>query len=143
LSFKRLVQLLPGIGGKGADKLWRNYSAGGIQEPGLGLAASLQVPSAGLQRCAASVPKKTTGEWTQLVATFTQMEAADVRKDASKMIRLAVEAGYEDHLKDNYANYRSRLEDLEQLAVFARQFDSMEDFLTQLALLTNLDAEDE
>src|SRR5262249_55056288 len=27
LSFKRLVQLLPGIGGKGADKLWKSFSA--------------------------------------------------------------------------------------------------------------------
>ncbi|HVV00163.1 MAG TPA: 3'-5' exonuclease, partial [Verrucomicrobiae bacterium] len=38
-------------------------------------------------------------------------------------------------------NFRSRIEDLEQLAVFGRQFESMEDFLTQLALLTNLEAE--
>src|ERR1019366_8520354 len=41
-----------------------------------------------------------------------------------------------------YANYRNRLEDLEQLAVFAYQFGSVEDFLTQLALLTNVEAED-
>ena len=27
LSFKRLVQLLPGIGGKGADKLWKEFGA--------------------------------------------------------------------------------------------------------------------
>ncbi|HLP75656.1 MAG TPA: UvrD-helicase domain-containing protein, partial [Candidatus Paceibacterota bacterium] len=27
LSFKRLVQLLPGIGGKGADKLWQRFSS--------------------------------------------------------------------------------------------------------------------
>jgi DNA helicase-2/ATP-dependent DNA helicase PcrA len=46
-------------------------------------------------------------------------------------------------LEKNYANYRSRLEDLEQLAVFARQFPSVEEFLTQLALLTNLEAEAE
>ena len=26
LSFKRLAQLLPGIGGKGADKLWRAFA---------------------------------------------------------------------------------------------------------------------
>ena len=25
LSFKRLAQLLPGIGGKGADKLWQKF----------------------------------------------------------------------------------------------------------------------
>jgi len=66
-----------------------------------------------------------------------------VRGNASKMIRLAVEAGYEEHLKENYANFRSRLEDLEQLAVFARQFETVEDFLTQLALLTNVEAEDD
>ena len=59
------------------------------------------------------------------------------------MIGLVIEAGYEDYLKESYANYRSRLEDLEQLAVFARQFPTLEDFLTQLALLTNLEAEDE
>ena len=25
LSFKRIVQMLPGIGGKGAEKLWKNF----------------------------------------------------------------------------------------------------------------------
>jgi DNA helicase-2/ATP-dependent DNA helicase PcrA len=62
---------------------------------------------------------------------------------ASKMIRLVVEAGYDEHLKENYTNYLSRAEDLEGLAAFANQFKTIEDFLTQLALLTNLDAEDE
>jgi DNA helicase-2/ATP-dependent DNA helicase PcrA len=71
------------------------------------------------------------------------MEAKSMRTDAAKMIRLAIEAGYEDHLKASYANYRSRLEDLEQLAVFARQFQTVQDFLAQLALLTNLEAEAE
>lgn len=59
------------------------------------------------------------------------------------MIQLAMEADYADYLEENYANHRSRLEDLEQLAVFARQFQSVEEFLTQLALLTNVEAEDE
>ncbi|MGH7967502.1 MAG: 3'-5' exonuclease, partial [Limisphaerales bacterium] len=36
-----------------------------------------------------------------------------------------------------------RLEDIEQLGVFAHQFNSIEDFLTQLALLTNLEAEED
>ena len=58
------------------------------------------------------------------------------------MLRLVMDAGYDDYLKENFANYRNRLEDLEQLAVFAYQFNSAEDFLTQLALLTNVEAED-
>jgi len=88
------------------------------------------------------VPKKAAVGWAQFVATVAQLEAEDVRENASEMIGLVIEAGYEDYLEESYANYRSRLEDLEQLAVFARQFPTVEDFLTQLALLTNLEAED-
>jgi DNA helicase-2/ATP-dependent DNA helicase PcrA len=65
------------------------------------------------------------------------------KANASKMIRLVVEAGYDEHLKENYTNYLSRSEDLHGLAAFANQFLTVEDFLTQVALLTNLEAEDE
>ena len=58
------------------------------------------------------------------------------------MIQHIIEAGYEDYLQETYANYRQRLEDLEQLASFALQFKSTEEFLTQLSLLTNVEAED-
>jgi DNA helicase-2/ATP-dependent DNA helicase PcrA len=89
------------------------------------------------------VPKKTSVTWAQFVATIAQLEAPEVRGNAAEMLRLVVEAGYEEYLEDNYANYRSRLDDLEQLAIFAQQFASMDDFLTQLALLTNVEAEDD
>ena len=147
LSFKRLAQLLPGIGGKGADKLWKTF-AEKIQnsEPKTQStdpkAVSEPCPLArALQACAPSVPKKAGVAWAQFVATMSQLEAEEVRTNPAKMIRLVIDAGYEDHLKENYANYRSRLEDLEQLAAFSQQFPGIEDFLTQLALLTNLEAE--
>lgn len=165
LSFKRLAQLLPGIGGKGADKLWRKFVAGGEKAEVRGAkseagseapeptatepatAETQHAPSPALavrlQHCAAAVPKKTAVAWAQFVATVAQLESEGIRGDASKMIGLVIEAGYEDYLKESYANYRSRLDDLEQLAAFARQFPTVEDFLTQLALLTNVEAEDE
>ena len=163
LSFKRLVQLLPGIGGKGADKLWKAFQtqvedgksrvvdrAPGpkpeVRSPkpdASSPASGLRPLASGLQACAADVPKKAAAAWGQFTATMAQLEAGDVRTDSSKMICLAIEAGYEDYLKENYANYRSRLEDLEQLAVFARQFETVADFLAQLALLTNVEAEDD
>jgi DNA helicase-2/ATP-dependent DNA helicase PcrA len=175
-AFKRLVQLLPGIGGKGADKLWKAFELGSpkseVRSPKQGRSpksepddsqspATPDQPSVTqhatrnthhppalslahrLQACAGAVPKKTSVAWAQFVATIGQLEAKEIRDDASKMIGLVIEAGYEDYLEDSYANYRSRLEELEQLAVFARQFPSVEDFLTQLALLSNLEAEDE
>ncbi len=146
LSFKRIVQLLPGIGGKGAEKLWRAFGAGektSDQSDRSDKSDARPPLAAALQACAASVPKKAATAWAQLVATAAQLEADDVRGDASAMIELVLEAGYEDHLKETYANYRSRLEDLEQLAAFAEQFEELNDFLTQLALLTNVEAEDD
>jgi DNA helicase II / ATP-dependent DNA helicase PcrA len=152
LSFKRLVQLLPGVGGKGAEKLWKTYlekCEEGKSEgnPKAEIRSESEARSAAavataLQGCAAVVSKKTAVAWAQFVSTIAQMEGPEMRGNASKMLQLALEAGYEDYLKENFANYRQRLEDLKQLAVFSHQFASCEDFLTQLALLTNLEAED-
>jgi DNA helicase-2/ATP-dependent DNA helicase PcrA len=137
LSFKRLAGLLPGVGGKGADKLWRQLEgmAGAVSaEPQASLAAALQ-------QCGKAVPKKTAKAWDQFTATISQLGAPGTRNSAAKMIQLVIEAGYDDHLKENYDNHEARLDDLEQLAVFARQFPDVADFLTQLALLTNVEAE--
>ena len=155
ISFKRMVQLLPGIGGKGAAKLWEIFENSKLQtrtgspkseEPGSAVSEEMSEKSplaVALQRCAPSVSKKSAVAWAQFVATVAQLEASDVRDDPAKMLQLILEAGYEDYLKESYDNYRSRIEDLEQLAGFARQFTGVQDFLSQLALLSNLEAEDE
>jgi DNA helicase-2/ATP-dependent DNA helicase PcrA len=148
VSFKRLAQLLPGIAAKGAEKIWRIFSGQMGKEPPTNSNSQLPSPNfhllaAALQDCAKSVPSKAATAWAQFVATISQIEEETVRKSAAKMLRLVIDAGYDDYLKENFANYRNRLEDLEQLAVFAFQFNSTEDFLTQLALLTNVEAEDD
>jgi DNA helicase-2/ATP-dependent DNA helicase PcrA len=163
LSFKRLVQLLPGIGGKGAEKLWKAFAGGSpksdptderlpstADQPTVVQHATRNtlhsLPSSlfpRLQACAGVVPKKAATAWAQFTATMAQLAGEGIHEDASKMIGVVIEAGYEEYLEETYANYRSRLEDLQQLAVFARQFPTVEDFLTQLALLTNVEAEDD
>src|SRR5438046_8978133 len=59
----------------------------------------------------------------------------------SEMIASVVEAIYDDYAKVNFTNYELRREDLDQLAVFARQFKDVHEFLAQLALISNVDAE--
>ncbi|MEQ2005485.1 MAG: ATP-dependent helicase [Limisphaerales bacterium] len=149
ISFKRLVRMMPGVGGKSADKLWNVFRAArcvpeldsehatrNTQRPPPSLAVALQ-------QSARAVPKKTAAAWAQFTATIAQLCAPEIRAKTDAMIRLVLEAGYEDYLKATYPNFRNRLEDLEQLAAFSRQFATVEDFLTQLALLTNLEAEDD
>jgi DNA helicase-2/ATP-dependent DNA helicase PcrA len=135
ISFKRLAQILPGVGAKGAEKIWRAFQHE-LQTP-----KSTTPLAVALQDSIAVVPKKAVVDWAQFSATVAQLEDATVRKSPSKMLRLIIDAGYDDYLKENFANYRSRLDDVEQLAIFAAQFPSVEEFLTQLALLTNVEAE--
>ena len=140
LSFKRLVQLLPGIGGRGAEKLWATFQASVVpvagDDPPSPIARALQV-------CAGGIPKKAAVSWAQLVATMAQLEGKDIKGNPARMLQLILDAGYVDHLKANYANYESRLDDIENLSVFARQYKTTEDFLSELALLSNIEAEAE
>jgi DNA helicase-2/ATP-dependent DNA helicase PcrA len=149
ISFKRLVQFLPGVAAKGAEKLFQNFTAktadGGLKMEGniQHSTFNIQHPIAtALQACSKSVPKKTAVGWAQFVATISQLEDGTVRKSAAKMLRLVMDAGYDDYLKETYDNYERRLDEIQQLAEFAFQFGTVEEFLTQLALLTNVEAED-
>jgi DNA helicase-2/ATP-dependent DNA helicase PcrA len=135
LAFKRLVKMLPGIGGKSAEKLWGRYSAAlpvGESEEG-------NIVATAVQRASEAVPKKAKVAWAQFAATVAQLETAGPRPET--LIQLVIDAGYDEHLEATFTNYRTRLEDIEQLSVFARQFETTEDFLVQLALLTNVEAE--
>jgi DNA helicase-2/ATP-dependent DNA helicase PcrA len=139
LAFRRLAQMLPGIGEKAAQKLWKIFRE---KAHGLNPDGNYQLATS-LQSCAEAVPKKAVTAWAQFVATIAQLESGDIRNDASRMISLVLEAGYEDYLEENYSSPRSRLADVQQLAGYAHQFDSVEELLTNLALMSNLEAEDE
>ncbi|MGD0536882.1 MAG: ATP-dependent helicase [Verrucomicrobiota bacterium] len=177
LAFKRLARMLPGIGPKGADKLWGRFAgvAARSAAPSPAAETSDRPPEAGplpesdtkdagtaparstlspqpstlspapvataLQAVADAVPKKAAVAWAQFIATVAQLEAPAARGNPARMIELVVEAVYEEYLQRTFANYAARLEDVGQLAAFARQFAGLEDFLAQLALLTNIEAE--
>jgi DNA helicase-2/ATP-dependent DNA helicase PcrA len=131
LAFKRIVRLLNGVGGKSADKLWTAFRA----------AASGPALAPALQSITAAVPKKSAVGWAQFTAMIAQLEAPEIRANPSSMIQLVMEAGYEEYLQDQYPNFRARQDDIEQLAAFATQFQTVEDFLTQLALQTTVEAD--
>jgi DNA helicase II / ATP-dependent DNA helicase PcrA len=175
LAFKRLVRMLPGVGGKTADKLWKEWlnrlptkklpppdapapthpldaeqsTASPAQDSAAIAPSENEAPSAhaalatALQSMQSVVPRKTAVDWVQFVATISQLETKPVRGDAARMLKLVLEAGYTDYLEGAYTNHRLRLDDIEQLALFARQFASLEEFLSQLALLSNLEAEED
>jgi DNA helicase-2/ATP-dependent DNA helicase PcrA len=133
VAFKRMVKLLPGIGNRSADNLWNAWDKS--------LSDSCEVASWSERLLPMNVSAKSKKHWTQLAHTLDEIAPGGQPNPPSEMITSVVEAIYDDYAKVNFTNYELRKEDLTQLAAFARQFKDLNDFLSQLALISNVDAE--
>ncbi len=133
VAFKRMVKLLPGIGNRSAENLWSAWDKS-LNERG-------EITSWSERLMAMSVGAKSKKHWTQLAHTLDEIAPGRQPNPPSEMITSVVEAIYDDYAKVNFTNYELRKEDLNQLAAFARQFKDANEFLSQLALISNVDAE--
>ncbi len=120
LAFKRIASMLPGVGAKTADKLWLKMQDGATLD---------QIKP----------PLKATTTWKQWADTQKQIAAPELKNKTSEQIQIVIDAMYQDYMQAKYTNWQSRLEDLNQLRAFSETFETTEDFLAQLALLTNVD----
>jgi DNA helicase-2/ATP-dependent DNA helicase PcrA len=151
VAFNRMVKLLPGIGNRTAENLWRTWETG-VVAAGVDRGSDEEAAPAGViprsrdykfgeRLLAMNVPAKSKKMWTQLAHTLDEIAPGGEPNPPSEMITSVVEAIYDDYAKVNFANYQLRREDLDQLAAFARQFKDVHEFLSQLALISNVDAE--
>ena len=85
------------------------------------------------------VPAKTAKAWQQMALTLDELAPNGKLVPPAQMIQSVLEAIYDDYGRAEFPNYDLRREDLNTLANFARQYESAQAFLDQLALLTNLD----
>jgi DNA helicase-2/ATP-dependent DNA helicase PcrA len=127
-AFRRMVRLLPGVGEKTADSLWSVVKAGAESAAPFGEVLRMAKP-----------PARAAKVWEQLAATLDEIapERKPIAPDLA--IETVMEAVYEDYMKAEFANFENRREDLRTLGGYARQFSSLEEFLAQIALLTNVD----
>jgi DNA helicase-2/ATP-dependent DNA helicase PcrA len=133
VAFKRMVRLLPGIGGKSADLLWSKWEQT--------LNENAVITSWSDRMAGMPVSSRAKKSWQQLLDTLDEIAPQGASVAPAEMINSIVEAIYDDYAKANFANYELRKEDLNQLAIFARQFKDANEFLSQLALISNVDAE--
>ena len=151
VAFKRMVRLLPGIGGKIAENLWSGWEKSLDAVPGIADPGSEESPtpvgttergySIGERLLKLNVSTRSKKMWEQLAQTLDEIAPNGKPNPPSAMIVSVVEAIYDDYAKANFTNYELRREDLNQLASFARQFGDVQEFLSQLALISNVDAE--
>ncbi|NBR48905.1 ATP-dependent helicase, partial [bacterium] len=99
-AFKRMARLLPGIGGKTAESLWQRTSDA--------LAGTTNFPALrGFK-----VPAKSQKAWDQLLCTLCDLVPEGAPLKPSNMIGCVLFAVYEDFMKENFANFEARRQDL-------------------------------
>jgi DNA helicase-2/ATP-dependent DNA helicase PcrA len=131
LAWRRVLLLYPRVGKATAEKIWRMISAGD-SDPGRGL---------NVQEVLQKIPAGARENWECFSRTLAKLGDPQMTCDPGGMIELVMKEGYEAYLESKYPNYESRADDLRQLAAFASQYSSCQDFLSELALLTSMEGE--
>ncbi|MFH2034632.1 MAG: ATP-dependent helicase, partial [Candidatus Margulisiibacteriota bacterium] len=129
LAWMRILRLLPKIGQKTADKIWKLISKS--EDP----VAKIKSIDA-LAEIPASA-KDTFSNFQVLIKALERMA-----QSPSAMIQTILENGYSDYLRMSYPNFANRQEELEELSNYALEYKSLEQFLSSLALIGDTAAED-
>jgi len=130
LSWKRLLKMLPGVGNVTADRIWKDIS--GSDKP-LERVKSKQI----LDVFSRKIPK----EWKKFTDLILSLQDDSLRKNPGGMIQFILQQGYKEYLQSKYPDYEERIEDLNQLSSFARDYSSLKSFLSELALLGSVESE--
>jgi DNA helicase-2/ATP-dependent DNA helicase PcrA len=130
VAFKRMVKLLPGVGERSAEGLWKNFALARPAEASGGTGFSFGNVLSGFK-----VPAKAASAWKQLGHTLEEIAPGGVPVAPLKMLQAVREALYDDYARGEFLDYEARKEDLNTLAQFASQYESAEEFLDQLALM--------
>ncbi|HVO21186.1 MAG TPA: ATP-dependent helicase [Anaeromyxobacter sp.] len=134
LALKRCLKVTPGVGTATAEAVWSAFSA--RRRGGQGRVEELLSPDV-----ASHVPGKGRPGYArlaQLLRALARPPACDLPGEA---IEKVLEEGYEEYLRAEFLNADARIEDVQQLAQYARGYEDTEAFLAEIALLTELSAE--
>jgi DNA helicase-2/ATP-dependent DNA helicase PcrA len=135
VSFKRMIQMLPGCGPGASEKLWQKWLrdpvSGNPEPPEKWSEILLGYP----------VPKKAAKHWQQFCYTLDELSPGGVFATPSEMIFSVLEGVYDDYLKESFENYEARRADIEQLIQYGGNFEDVLEFLSQLSLMSTTDGE--
>ncbi len=131
LSFLRFVCLLPGVGEKGAMKMWDK------------LGRSFDIDSAECREAVGNLlPAKAKSAWAPLKKAL-EIAHEHLNEDSiGEVIEDFTDLFYEDYLNDEYeeAEAEDRLNDIKELAAqISSHEEGLEGFLADVALMTNFD----
>ncbi len=130
MAFTRLLELFPKVGKKTSLKIFRS----------LGGRVNLQRKEVCMQ-VEAALPAAARETWKQIEPVFLAYREENLDADPGEIVYRFNKAFYNEFMVENFDNSKYRAEDLDGLIDFTTKFESTESFLSEIALLSNLDAE--
>lgn len=125
IAFQRVLRLQVGIGEQTAGQLfdaWRGQLAQSKGDRGLADVFEIMAP-----------PVRGEKGWANFQSTA--MGLIDEKENGPEaMIRLVMDSDYKSYLQNQYPDADDRLADLDQLALFAGKYDSLDKFLSEVSL---------
>jgi DNA helicase II / ATP-dependent DNA helicase PcrA len=121
LAWLRILQMQPGIGGANAEKIYQMVSI---------FQTLPEILNSGLD---SSLGARVSAGWRGIVPILARLASAD-SDDVANLVRLLIDSSYQDYLRGTFENYKDRLDDLEQLEVFARDYKTLDKILADIAL---------
>jgi DNA helicase-2/ATP-dependent DNA helicase PcrA len=131
VAFARALKLREGFGVRLTAKVWE-YLTGG--DP-VGTLVEMDPAELGLRSAAAD-------SLVSLQQLIDELRTGEMAGQPGESLRIVVERFYRDWSRANLDNAASRLEDLEQLALFADGYPDVNTFLAEVTLLNDLSGED-
>ena len=136
LAWKRVLKLIPSVGNATANRIWEQLA---FAENPLALVKSEPSAVAGgfnVTQLQLSEKIRSKTSWQNFIKLLNELTRDENRKSPSRQIELILENGYIEHLENTFENAEARLEDLQQLVLYARKYESAEEFLSELSLLS-------
>ncbi len=123
LAWKRLLKMIPSVGNVTAAKIYEHL-------------AYAENPFALVKKEDFKYQPRAKQSWQNFVKLLELITSDENRNQPAKQIELILTNGYEQYLQETFENAEARAEDLRQLALYASRYDTTEDFLSELALLS-------
>ena len=130
VAFSRMARLKPRLGQRLVARVWESLAGSGEPRAALG---RVDAKALGLPGAAAN----SVGKIAELVGRLLKLRA-----HPGEMVREVVASGYREYVRATLDNASARLDDLEQLALFADGYESLDAFLDEVTLMNELSGED-
>ncbi len=121
LSWKRVLNLIPGIGNATSGKIFRSINKADEVIGELANVTSI-------------VPRRSMDPFLLMVHCFNTISGDDAASDPFSIIEEIMINGYEQYLHNTYPNSDSRAEDIEQVRQYATSYSTVEEFVSDLSL---------